>query len=837
MEVMDPKSSKNRIMNIDAFTYTLDIDRVGQLNLGLYQITPEQFCHFAQKLGQLRIPAYMISANGFAKTMRSSFEHKDKILNLLAEMGAKENRTGTFAIPQSFRPNDDIAIQLKSFELGEIHIATNKFSAIFYSITRNIFKDHFRTSGENDFFISSVSKDLFQQYIQALKRSNFNTTALEPIATELPEGSTVAINPIVRATESDKAGWNFKINIYHGTFDPSKTSNLAKDIINFIFPNKATSINSTDVEQKVFEMDIGNKEIYFFRCSYREAKALQLILERNNFNTSALHDVIEQLAAKGVMPKTRIDGEMDGFEDDAEFTEDIKSYEKLFFRDSTISPKKKRFFNAQKDGIKFLYSRQNALLGDEVGVGKTIQCIVAASMRLERNGGRCLIITKNAVVPQLILEIQKITGDRDSDISDDWMIPAKWTVVSYQIFEEDTVTSPDNPAPIRELVTKSLAQMAKSGLFTVCILDEVHMIKNGNPEHRDRINLKHTSSHRTFNVQEVTQYIPFVWGASATIVANKPIDIYNQLRAINHNAGLMKYEEFKARYGGDSKNPKDQYVKADEIRDLLTDQGVYIRRTKQEVNPDMPPIKISEDRFAVTESNIEEIMKGVRNRDRPSAQEMSKIREKIAYSKILHTVALAENLITQGKKVGVFTAHAKTLQEIKRRLELLLEEIFPGQGKKVAAISGGQNRRIRQSEIQAFKEPGSEYVAIVISIDAGGTGIDFPNILTDVIVNDFDWSPSDDDQSLGRFYRINSLNAVNVTYMLAENTLDRRFYELLKKKKEIAERIQNLSDEEKSAASASAGNANEQIAKIRERKWAALVQMEQIDEQYRASGA
>ena len=379
--------------------------------------------------------------------------------------------------------------------------------------------------------------------------------------------------------------------------------------------------------------------------------------------------------------------------------------------------------------------------------------------------------------------------------------------------------------------------MAKSGLFTVCILDEVHMIKNGNPEHRDRINLKHTSSHRTFNVQEVTQYIPFVWGASATIVANKPIDIYNQLRAINHNAGLMKYEEFKARYGGDSKNPKDQYVKADEIRDLLTDQGVYIRRTKQEVNPDMPPIKISEDRFAVTESNIEEIMKGVRNRDRPSAQEMSKIREKIAYSKILHTVALAENLITQGKKVGVFTAHAKTLKEIKRRLELLLEEIFPGQGKKVSAISGGQNRRIRQSEIQAFKEPGSEYVAIVISIDAGGTGIDFPNILTDVIVNDFDWSPSDDDQSLGRFYRINSLNAVNVTYMLAENTLDRRFYELLKKKKEIAERIQNLSDEEKSAASASAGNANEQIAKIRERKWAALVQMEQIDEQYRASGA
>lgn len=819
-------------------TYKIDIDRVGRLTLAMFGSSPEEFCNFAHKASQLKIPLVMSQVSGATKIMQGSFSDQQKILNLLNEIGAKEHQTGVFELPNSVRQNHDINIMVISFDFGDIHLKTSKFSAIFYRLISNIFKNQLYISGENDYIISSPTHNLFSQFIDQLKRSSFITTSIEPLLTKLPKDVAPISNPIIIAEESDKKNWLFKIFVNSGSTSPAKTKENFSKIIEFIFPNNATSIDSINLEEEVIEVNTGVKNVYYFRCSYKDAKYLQLILEKNDFNTLTLNKVIEKLLSQGRMSKTRIDGEIDGFKDEKEFKQEVVKYEDLFFADSSLPKEKRHFFPAQVDGIKFLYSRQNALLGDEVGVGKTIQTIIAADLRLKKSGGNCLIITKNAVAPQLAIEIQKILRISPSEISDDWSVLRKWNVLSYQLFEEDSPITKDDPTPIRELITNILLNRAKSGSFTVCILDEIHMIKNGNPENRNKNGfLKHGANHRTFNIQEITKFIPFVWGASATIVANKPIDLYNQLRAINHNAGLMNYDKFKEKYSGSSTDPVDQFRKADEIRDLLTDQGVYVRRSKKEVNPEIPPIKIEETNFNFTEDEIDEIMRKAKNKDRPTAQEMSVIREKIAFAKIDNTINLAENLLSSGKKVGIFTAHSKSLQEIKRRLELSMALIFPGENKKVAAIYGGQDRKARQIEIQNFKNTASEYMAIVISIDAGGTGIDFPNILTDVIVNDFDWSPSDDDQSLGRFYRINSLNPINVTYMIAENTLDRRFYQLLKQKKEIAERIQILSDSEKTIATLTGPEANKRLAEIREKKWAAQMEMSTIDLAYKASGS
>ena len=819
-------------------TYILDIDRVGTLTITLNGASPEDFCRFAHKAGKLNIPIKMINSFGQRKTMSSSYQYKDVIENILIEFGAQSHKTDVFDSPRSLRPNQDVNITVKSFELGDIHLVTSKFSAIFYRIISNMFKRQLYVSGENDYIISSVDYNLFEHFIQELRKSNFITTPLDPMLSLLPKNTTGPINPIVLVEESDKDGWSFRINVHHGTNDPAKVEQKLDELISFVFPNKAESINSTDTDLKVVEINTGLKKIYYFRCSYRDAKAFQLILEKNGFNTVALQKVLDIVVSKGVLEKTRIDGEIDGFKSDGDIDNVIKKYEKLFFRNSSLPKTKQHFFKAQIDGIKFLYSRQSALLGDSVGVGKTLQFIAAADIRLKVSGGNCLILTKNAVVPQLAIEIQRITGVSDSDISEDWSAPAKWTVLPYQLFEEDALVSTTSPTPLREIATTFLANLAKSGKFTICILDEVHMIKNGNPEKRNIDGyLKHGDSHRTFNVQEVTKSIPFVWGASATIIANKPIDLFNQLRAINHNAGMMDFDVFKSKFGGNSLDELDKFRKADLIRYLLTDQGIYLSRTKKEVNPNIPPINSSEKRIYLTDNEVDEIMKKAKNKDRPSIQEMSTIREKIALVKMDNTISLAKSVLESGRKVGIFTSHSRSLIGIKYKLELLMEFIYPGQNKKVASIAGGQDRKTRQKEIEAFKAPGSDYMAIVISIEAGGTGLDFPNILTDVIVNDFDWSPSDDDQSIGRFYRINSTSPVNVTYVIAENTLDQRFFNMMKQKKEIAERIQLLSDEEKTIVAGSSGDELKQLLAIRSKKWEELKLMSDLDRSYDALNA
>jgi SNF2 family DNA or RNA helicase len=815
-------------------SYKIDIDTVGTLTLSLYGATPEQFCSFADKAGRLRIPLSMASSYGIEKTMITNFKYKQSLLNLLNEMNAKEHPTDVYDVPHSARDNSHVKINLISFDLGDVHIKTDDFSAIFYMIVKKIFKNKLYMSGNNDFVISHPDYHIFNHFISELKRSKFNTTSLEPILLKLNKSDKPILNPVIFAEESELPNWTFKIHAYHGDKAPSQIEKNLKEIIEFIFPNSAASTESKDLKEETAEVDTGVKKVHYFRSDFKDSMNLVSILEKRGFNTFALRSTLNSLMSKGKMKKERIEGQLDGFDSVEKFKEKVKDYENLFFRGSYLPVEKHKFFPAQVEGIEFLYSRQSALLGDEVGVGKTLQFLVAADMRMQTTGGNCLIITKNAVVPQLIMEIQRIIGVPDSDISDNWSVTAKWNVLPYQIFEEDSAISAEDKTPLRELVTQSISSKAKSGKFSVCILDEVHMIKNGNPENRNKNGyLKHGENHRTFNIQEITQYIPFVWGASATIVANKPVDLYNQLKAINHNAGLMNYEKFKQKYGGDKNDPIDQFKKADKIRDLLTEQGVYTRRTKKEVNPEMPPIKIAENSLLLTEEEIEEVMKGAKNKDRPSAQEMSSIREKIAFAKIDNTMNLAEKILRSGKKVAVFTGHIKSLSEIYRKLSLLTEEIYPGKNMKVARIFGGQDRKMRQSEIQEFKKKDSNYMAIVISIDAGGTGIDFPNILSDVIINDFDWSPSDDDQSLGRFYRINSLNEVNVTYMIAQNTIDRRFYDLLKQKKEIAERIQTLSDEEKNSIKSGVENANEIIANIREKKWEAQKDMSDLDKVYR----
>jgi SNF2 family DNA or RNA helicase len=109
-------------------------------------------------------------------------------------------------------------------------------------------------------------------------------------------------------------------------------------------------------------------------------------------------------------------------------------------------------------------------------------------------------------------------------------------------------------------------------------------------------------------------------------------------------------------------------------------------------------------------------------------------------------------------------------------------------------------------------------MAIVINLQAGGTGVDFPNILTDVIINDFDWAPSTDTQSINRFFRISSKQDVNVSYMVANGTVDEEIFKRLQLKKQIADAIAILNDEESRLISEKRGSMDAQLRQTRENR-------------------
>jgi SNF2 family DNA or RNA helicase len=77
-----------------------------------------------------------------------------------------------------------------------------------------------------------------------------------------------------------------------------------------------------------------------------------------------------------------------------------------------------------------------------------------------------------------------------------------------------------------------------------------------------------------------------------------------------------------------------------------------------------------------------------------------------------------------------------------------------------------------------------------MSIKVGGTGVDFPNVANEMIVNDYDWTPEQAEQSEGRLYRISSEQDVNVHYMISNDTIDQEIFDIVQQKRKIAELVQ-----------------------------------------------
>ncbi len=543
----------------------------------------------------------------------------------------------------------------------------------------------------------------------------------------------------------------------------------------------------------------------FVSGTYSEYIDFYLALKNRNFDTTQYVKIVQSLIAKGLVKKERKKGELDGYATKESFFEAVEKFEARAGYE---------LYPEQYEGIGFLYGRQSALLGDETGVGKTVQTIVAGILRsaqskMENYGGRTVVVTRLGALGQWIREVAKLTGDPNA-VGESPAEQKPWTVMYYEQFQVPST---------RVATTDTLINQAKNREITCLILDEIHSVKNGNPDSFDPSGQhKHKSNHRTFNIQEIAVHVPFVWGASATIVANKPIDVYNQLRVIGHRLGQMPFNRFGREFGGRvlksvrqrgggsrtvwSDGTIQQQIEATHrLKEALIDQGVYIQRKKKDIRQDMPDQIVANEMIEVDQVmlfyNIAKRMKEYKD---PSlaVSAMQAFRTECAIAKAPTTAKMALQTLQKGEKTAVFTDFTESAETIVRIVQNGLDEIAKagGRGGRVAAIVGGMSKKNRQQVIDSFKDKSSDTRCVVINIAAGGTGLDFPNILKDIYNNDFDWSVALDEQALGRFYRINSEDDVNVKYVIAKGTEDEEFFHKLANKKKIAEVVNQLTEQQ-----------------------------------------
>lgn len=451
------------------------------------------------------------------------------------------------------------------------------------------------------------------------------------------------------------------------------------------------------------------------------------------------------------------------------------------------------FYDHQKQGVKFLLSRNGCILGDTMGLGKTLTSIIAA---LESGAERILIVCPASLKINWEREINYFS-DHTSIISGNKWKPNKFTIINYDILKNfhslnKKKGKKKNPEDIvieynREIVNHK---------FDLVIIDEAHFLKN-------------PKSIRTKIMNEICLTIEKVWLLSGTPIANRPMDFYNLLKLIkapiadNWAFFAKRYCDGKKFFKTLANGRKKQIWLTDGASNLdelaLKTKNVLLRRLKDEIL-DMPektivPILHELDNKgwgeydslwdAFIEAKIE---KGESICLQKDLVELILLRKFIAMEAIPYTIEMAENAIEQGEKVIIFTNFTDELME--------LYEYF---GNSAVIHYGQMNDKDKQNSIDLFMN-NPKIKVFIGNIKSAGVGITLTSSNI-VIFNSFDWVPGNNEQAEDRSHRISQKNNVTIYYQLFKDTISSRMWLTLREKKDIINQIllqeEKLSEEEK----------------------------------------
>jgi len=465
-------------------------------------------------------------------------------------------------------------------------------------------------------------------------------------------------------------------------------------------------------------------------------------------------------------------------------------------------------FEHQKIGIEFLKKTKKAILADEMGLGKTKQAVMAAG---EESEDGVIIICPASLKINWAREILSVYPDANIKIinSDDTfqgLIP-KWFIINYDILEKKT-----------ELIKRII----ESGARTL-ILDEVHYIKGNSVRAMCVVGGRKKKEDGTIlKTEGIASKMERVYCLTGTPLLNRPIEMFNLLKAIGHRLGEVR-GYYSKRYCGAF--TRSMYIRKfkrmiyftdesgatnlDELREQL--KGVMIRRKKKDVL-DLPEkiISIMEcdlnaewkktydnawDYYMeflkmnpMPERNIDNILMA------RQLVEIQKLKQVCSKSKVERMVTDIESAIEQGEKVIVFTQYTETLKMIAQKTAELKFEVGTdafGKPKKekigVVTLSGEDDMDERQKAVDQFQKDPTTKV-FVANIKAGGVGLTL-TAGSIVMFADMEWSPEIHKQAEDRAHRIGQGGTVNVYYYIAAGTIEEDIVEILNSKKNIMDQV------------------------------------------------
>eukprot|EP00347_Sterkiella_histriomuscorum_P020832 403336296 len=466
-------------------------------------------------------------------------------------------------------------------------------------------------------------------------------------------------------------------------------------------------------------------------------------------------------------------------------------------------------FQFQKDGVSFGIQRFGRfLLGDEMGVGKTVQALAVSC--IFRDDWPLLVICPSSLRYTWYDEILKWLQDiRPSEIcliksgKESIMNDAKIYIISY------------------EIASKITDQFVKRGIrFT--IVDEAHYLKAHN-------------SVRSKNLVPILSRMKRLVLLSGTPMLARPAELFNLLKMVRPDI-FQEFFSYATRYC----NPKESqygmdYTGASNIKELhhILEGKIMIRRLKKDVLKDLPPkirqkIVVQTDKKylmqirailkrdlsdAEERKNLENIIKD-RNRrlaqqdqisingvstefqrdpqaelDDSEEKQLSKVYQLTGKAKLKGIIEYVDYMIENQVKFILFAHHQHVMSELENHLINRIQETENSQNlipPKYIRIDGTTPTDIRHDLVREFQEDESVRVAL-LSITSSSQGITLTAAST-VIFAEVHWTPALMMQAEDRAHRIGQNECVNIYYLYGKETLDEILFPMIKLKSTVIAR-------------------------------------------------
>jgi len=398
-----------------------------------------------------------------------------------------------------------------------------------------------------------------------------------------------------------------------------------------------------------------------------------------------------------------------------------------------------QMFPYQEEGARWLSQRRRALLLDAPGLGKTIQLIKAA----EYAGQERL----DAVCPASVrLQWLSVMSTNSS--------AARKRAYSYN-FARDKGLPPRMDA---------------------LVLDELHALKSRNSQ-RTRAILGTQAG----GVDGLIADAECVWGATGTPMPKDASDLYSLMLAIvpkslydRRCGGTLDYWAFLKRYTdyyhGDYGIVVKGHKNQDELKDRLA--PFMLRRLKRDVLKDWTKPIVDEvlfevgkglkallameaegEGYLVAKTVKRHGIEGLANLTDHSAT-LRRFTGMLLIGPV--TEWLTDKLDNGEKKIVVVCFHREVMEGIQAGLKK--------KGYEAVMYRGGMTEAAKDTAKKQFIES-KKCAVMLLQIIAGGTGLDgLQHVASRMLMAEYSWIPTDNEQAMGRIDRIGQKNPVLVEF-------------------------------------------------------------------------